>query len=107
MSPVLRLLLRATDDRLLLARPGHPGVGEGALAVGELPLGEHQAGVPDLEDVRDELAASVRSAASSGAVTDWFLEQINTAEVTIDPEYGSWEDTGTGAFTVVPPSPEG
>ncbi len=62
--------------------------------------------VPVLDDIRDELADSVRSSQSSGAVTDWFLEQINSAEVTIDAEYGAWEDTGTGAFTVVPPTPE-
>lgn len=63
--------------------------------------------VPAFEDVRDELADSIRSQQASGAVTEWFLEQVNGADVTIDPEYGAWEDTGTGAFTVVPPSPEG
>ena len=63
--------------------------------------------VPAFEDVRDELADAIRSQQASGAVTEWFLEQVNGADVTIDPEYGAWEDTGTGAFTVVPPSPEG
>jgi parvulin-like peptidyl-prolyl isomerase len=63
--------------------------------------------IPELEDIREELADTVRQQGASGAVTDWFLEQINGAEVTIDAEYGSWEDTGTGAYTVVPPSPQG
>ncbi len=63
--------------------------------------------VPELEDVRDELVDTVRSQEASGAVTDWFLEQINGAEVTIDEEYGTWADNGTGAFSVVPPTPQG
>ena len=63
--------------------------------------------VPELEDIREELADTVRSQEASGAVTDWFLEQINGAEVTVVEEYGTWADTGTGAFSVVPPTPEG
>lgn len=61
--------------------------------------------VPVLEDIREELAETVRVGAANGAVTDWFIELVNSAEVTITPEYGTWEDTGTGVFGVVAPNP--
>lgn len=61
--------------------------------------------IPVLEDIREELAETVRVGAANGAVTDWFVDLVNGAEVTIAPEYGTWEDTGSGVFGVVAPIP--
>lgn len=61
--------------------------------------------VPVLEDIRDELAESVSVGAANQAVSDWFIDLVNSADVTITPEYGTWEDTGTGVHGVVAPDP--
>lgn len=61
--------------------------------------------VPVLEDIREELASTVRTAGANGAVTEWFVDLINSAVVTIDAKYGSWADSGSGVFGVVAPAP--
>ncbi len=61
--------------------------------------------VPVLEDIRAELAATVRAGAANGEVSAWFISLVNEAAVTIEAEYGSWVDSGGGVPGVVAPAP--
>ena len=57
--------------------------------------------VPDFEEVRPSLQAEVLDAESNQLWLDWFLEALNNAEVTVEPEYGTWTTDPTP--DIIPP----
>lgn len=61
--------------------------------------------VPELEDIRDEIVENVSVSQSAQELSNWFQAELTEAEVTVDPDFGTWEtDPATGVPTVVPPT---
>jgi parvulin-like peptidyl-prolyl isomerase len=61
--------------------------------------------VPELADIEAELTESVAAIKASQELTDWYTESVAAADVTVDEEFGTWEeDPATGVFGVVPPA---
>ena len=59
--------------------------------------------VPSFEDVRALLVEEIRSAGGAGLWNDWMVGILKSADVTVEPEYGTW--TTDPAPDVIPPSP--
>ena len=58
---------------------------------------------PSFEDVRESLVADIQAAAGGRLWTDWVAAALTAAEVTVEPEYGTW--TTDPVPNVLPPAP--
>ena len=53
--------------------------------------------------LRDELTDNIVTLRGSEALSDWFESEISAAEVTIEPDYGTWSTDASGNLRVLPP----
>ena len=59
--------------------------------------------VPSFEEMRDSLVTELQSLVGERLWLEWILEALTTADVTVEPEYGTW--TTDPAPTVIPSVP--
>lgn len=72
----------------------------------EAPAAPENEPFPALDEVRDDILAGIEAEQGGRAFSEWFVEQMRAADVTIAEAYGTWttpEDT-TQAPTITPPS---
>lgn len=61
--------------------------------------------VPEFADLEAELTDSVATIRASQELTEWYTDEVASADVTVDEEFGTWEeDPTTGVFGVIPPA---
>jgi len=67
----------------------------------------------DVIPTNEEVVEQLRTASIGTATNEWYTEQVETAEVTVDETYGTWQTTPvpqvvppTEATTTVPPAEE-
>lgn len=70
--------------------------------------------VPELDDMvvntageevllRDDLTDNIVTLRGSEDLSEWFEAEVEAAEVTIDPDYGTWSTDASGNLRVLPP----
>lgn len=60
--------------------------------------------VPELSEIETELEENVAFTKATEEIGVWYQETLRTAEVTIEPEFGTWEEDEQGYPRVVAPT---